>query len=225
MIDKKPIQFDFNDREEVNHRFQGNVIGYVKDDEVLPFRMMHASRNAFEGELYNPKTGDYDMKVLEAPHDAFAWAFPELGYVNVDNLSVYLMRQPGRYYTRGFNARHVSSLNAFQPELRELNVTKRYDRSANGKVLYSLMNREYDDFHTALNSIEDSSYLARAFSREWCIGIKLFSNKPVIYYKGNMVGFYSEGHAKLVPTSAFLKESLSAHTPVLIVEDFKEMYG
>ena len=223
MKDKKPIQFDFNDREEINHRFQGNIIGYVKDDgEVLPFRLMRARNSGFEGELFTK--GKYKVEVLKVDHTAFAWSFPELGYVNVDNVCVFLSRKAGRYYTRGFNERHVSSTFSFRGELRELGAGKRYNDSGNAKVMYSLMNREFDDFHTALNQVIDGDYLARAFNKEWCVGVKRFSEYPVIFYKDNMVGYFADGAAKIAKNSSFLKESLSVHTPVVIVPDFKEMY-
>ena len=226
MKNKKLIQFDFNDRAEIDHRFQGNIIGLVDDKtgEVLPFRLHRARRESFEGELYNPKANRYATDTYDKKHTDFSWGFPELGYVNVDNIATFLSRKAGRYYTRGYDSRYVDSKTQFLNELRSLGVNKTYSDSGSGKLMYALFNQEFEDFHTVLNSIEDNSYLSRAFQKNWCIGIKSFSNCPVLYYKNNMVGYVSDGKAKLVPQSEFLKEDLSAHTDVEVVKDFEEVY-
>ena len=226
MNDVKPINFDFNDVDEVNHRFAGNYIGFLdkKAGEVLPFQLNRMRGDSeFEGSMLKSATKRFSSDRFKYSHKDFDWNYPDLGYVNVDNIAVFLTRSSGRYYTRGLDSRFIKVRNAFVTELDILSVSSQYTGSQ-GKVLYSLFNRELPDFHTAVDSLNDSSYLARAFDRDWCIGIKQFSSEPVIYYKNNVVGYYSNGSAKLHTQSEFLKELLSVHTNVEIVADFGEIY-
>ena len=226
-MNKKEIQFDFKDIEETNHRFQGNILRLIDKEtgEGLPFLLHRArSEGRMEGGLFNVKKGSYSLDIYKYSYEDFDWSFPDLGYVNIDNVAVYLSRLAGRYYTRAYEKRYIKSQMSFTEELRSLGITKTYRDSGSGKLMYALFNREYEDFHTVLDSIEDGSYLARAFSKEWCVGVKKFSKKPVLYYKNSMVGYFSDGKAKLVPHSEFLKESLSIHTDVEIVDTFGEIY-
>ena len=220
--EKKEIQFDFNDREEVNHRFSGNTLAYLKDGVRYPFNLERARNGSFEGQLFEGTR--YAHKMLEVTHDAFDWSFPELGYVNIDNISIYFQRSPGKHYKRGYSAKLVTIDNAFKQELYSLGVRKRYTDASSGKMLFSLFNREFDDFHTAVNSIEDGSYLARAFDKDWCVGIKQYSAKPIIMYKNRVVGFFSDGQIKLIPDFKFLIETLQAHAEVSILDNFQEVY-
>jgi hypothetical protein len=226
MKEKKSIQFNFEDREEINHRFSGNIIRFFDDvtGQVVPFKLHSVNKESFEGELYLPNKGKYSMGLYKHTHTQYDWSFPELGYVNIDNLSVYLKRLPGKCYTRGYDKRYVDSRHSFREELRSLGLVKDYKDSGDGKLMFALFNREFDGFHTVLNSIEEGEYLARAFHKDWCIGIKLFSTKPILFYKNNMVGYCSDSVVKLVPHSEFLKESLSCHTKVEVVPDFSEIY-
>lgn len=223
MKEIKPIQFDFNDIEEVNHRFAGDIIGYIKGNITLPFKLESLTGSGYHGHLYSPKYDRHSLEMIKKDHTAFDWSYPELGYINKDSIALFFSRKPGRYYTRGYNPRYIEVTNSFNSELSVLRIsTKRIDPAA-GKYIYELFNRNLGEFHSSIASLESYDLIARAFHKDWCVGIKRFSSKPIIFYKGHMVGYYSDGRALLLTESNFLLEELSIHADVEIIDSFKEV--
>jgi hypothetical protein len=204
--------------EDLNHYYAGTVVGMpVGDGTFEPVNVLEfqgSSKNP--SVVYSPPSHRHRTKTTEFVKKDWLLQFPYLGVFNVDDTVVYLQRQARRQWHKSYRSRLVSVHQLFDEELVELQ--RGFYNPDNPQLLKSVYHPEYFTFKDAYKLVDSYKHLAAAFSNEFYIGRKMWSDLPVLGFKNHFIGTVRDGVIHLKKPASHLSESLEEFAEVRVVK-------
>ena len=204
--------------EDLNHYYSETVIGRVAPDGVVnPVRVAQ-----FQGDRDNPLIVYYEPsnrhKYLTDPFVKKEWVleFPKLGVFNVEDSVVYLQRLVRRQWRKSYRSRLVTLHPLFEAEYDALDHV--WYEATHPAVLRSVYNPEYFSFNDAYGLVADGKRLAGAFTDEFYVCRKTWSERVVIGYNEHFVGTTDGEIIYLKDNAKYLQEELSNYCEVRVVK-------
>ena len=128
---------------------------------------------------------DSTGEITSVPLKEFDPTPPKLGYVNSENMSVFVTRKSVRRYKQGLTQRNVGYLVNSGLERYFMGTLRNFPYS-----LKQAVTNEYPSLEDCADNIFNLEYLSRAFSRRFSMYIK--DKKPTLAYKGRDVGIIND---------------------------------
>lgn len=204
--------------EDLNHYWGETVIGRVAPDGVVsPVNVV-----SFQGERDSPtiiySEPEDRHNYITTPFVKKDWVleFPRLGVFNVEDSVVYIQRLVRRQWRKSYRNRLVQIYNLFEEEYDELEHN-RYE-STTPAVLRSVYSPEYFSFTDAYTQVADGKRLACAFTNEFYVCRKRWSEKPVIGYNNHFIGTSNGESISLKNDVKYLSDELSNYCEVRVVK-------
>ena len=170
------------------------------DDGWYPARVLDVSHTDDSFLVILKKlNGDVVRLNPEDPSNAIKFDWPELGYINHKDHSLYVERTARRQWKKGL--RH-SCINVVPTDRRLLIALEEEgiicSSSFSDEAIGELYNPTYTSFKDAIELVVEGEKIARCISPHFAISSCYFLDKPVIMYRNNIVGII-EDNKVLIP--------------------------
>lgn len=121
-----------------------------------------------------------------------SFLFPRLGYVNTRHQCLYFTRSSRRMWKVGLVPENI---------VREP-IFKQYFTMADDIKLETALKRlflnEYPSFKECLDDVQKGRTAAKAFSRDFCVGLHEKTREVVLYYRNMPIGHYDKDEKAMI---------------------------
>lgn len=199
---------------DLNHYYSSTIIGKKEGGKIIPSYVLEfRGDNKTQEIIYIPKLPNVkkEKRVKFVPSE-WILTFPKVGVFNVNDTVVYIERTIRRQWRKSFRGRLVNIYPLFEVEYDYIG-RRNYDPES-PDVLNNLYNPSYFSFKEAYDLVDSCEHLGAAFSDEFYLGRKIWSDEPVVGYKQHFVGTTDGKTVFLKKESECLKDSLEQFVPV-----------
>jgi hypothetical protein len=130
---------------------------------------------------------------MRNPSNSIKFDWPELGYINFKDHSVYIERTARRQWKKGLRQHCIQvtptdcrMLSAISHEIRG------YDTHFSDKGIAEIFNPTYTSLKDAIELVVEGEKIARCISPHFAISSYYDIDKPVVMYRNNIVGIIED---------------------------------
>lgn len=127
------------------------------------------------------------------PAHTVVYPVPEMGYVNIEDTSVFVTRIPRRQWKKGYTRNTIDLCFVPSPAVNSLRFSLPVYQETNAgniSLLYNLYNRTFPSAEEAIRLLLEGEAIARALSPQIALCVAGYSEKLALYYSTDLVGVY-----------------------------------